>query len=257
MYEEIRSPKLLKPIPMQIIRSLSPIYYYSKFRKNSAPQKVQQIFLSNIEYLSTFLILLSKNLKKVALSDLSQEVKDLKSSTQSDLLQKLDSITIRLSNAFEKSQDDVHNAIKDLRQKTIELYKQEVTRIQILMVDNNNEPERVQKVVSTLMNFCYYDVEKTRYPSSEYSEKILPSDFTFFASTHPSHIHDLVKSLHTYKKPGLAIAYIEKDGKVDKQAIRHGAQLQRADFPVLYKVFTPIRLFTSIDKIYMKYNLQF
>jgi len=110
-------------------------------------------------------------------------------------------------------------------------------------------------LIYILKNFCYYEADKASIHAYNYPEKLVKSDFIFYASTHPASIHSDIKSLKTYQKPGLAIAYIEKEGVADRQAIRHGAQLQKSGFPVLYKVFTPIRLFTSVDKLYMKYHL--
>ncbi len=256
MYEEIRRPKLLKPIPLIIIRSLSSLYYFAKYSQNSAPDKIQRIFSSNIEFLFNLLDILGGKSKQKQLSELAQRTHRLVDEKDPNLLENLEKITIDLSQYCDNYQSIIQQSMKVLREQIVNMYKQKVTKIQVVVVDNNNDLARTEKIANMLQNFCYYQVEKTTYPSSDYSGKMVNNDFTFITSTHPPQIHELVKSLKTYKKPGLAIAHIEKEGKADEQAIRHGAQLQRGGFPVLFKVFTPIRLFTSIDKIYMKYNLE-
>jgi hypothetical protein len=256
MYEEIRRPKLLKPIPLIIIRSLSSLYYFAKYIQNSAPEKSQRIFSSNIEFLFTLLDILGKEFKQKQFFDLARRINQLINEKNTNLLQNLEKITIDLAGFCDNYQNAIHQAMKVLREQIVNMYKQKVTKIQVVVVDNDNDPAGTEKIANILHNFCHYQVEKTKYPSSDYSGKMVNSDFTFITSTHPPQIHELVKSLKTYKKPGLAIAHIEKEGKANEQAIRHGAQLQRGGFPVLFKIFTPIRLFTSIDKIYMKYNLK-
>jgi hypothetical protein len=85
---------------------------------------------------------------------------------------------------------------------------------------------------------------------------MLDSDVVLFCSTASPNIHHQVKSLQNFKKPGLAIVQMEKDVAEDKEAIRHGSQLMKTGFPVLIKMFTPLRLFTTIDKIYLLHQLQ-
>jgi hypothetical protein len=256
MYEEIRKPTLLKHIPMLLIRSLSTIYYFGKYSQKITPQRQIEIFESNIGFLSSIVFKIGEHLNQEIFQDISKKICELKNIPKKEIQKSLEKITIELSKACDKSYSDLKKVIKNLRMEFIELYSDSVEKINVLVIDNNHEPERVEKIASILINFCYYPTEKAPYPSQDYSQKLVNSDFAFLASTHPPQIHNLVKSLKTYKKPGLAIAYIEKNGDADAQAIRHGAQLQRGGFYVLYKVFTPIRLFTSIDKIFMQYHLQ-
>ena len=50
------------------------------------------------------------------------------------------------------------------------------------------------------------------------------------------------------------MAVLKKDKKFDQQTLRNGAWLERKGHEVLYKIFTPLRLFTTVDKIYMKFQ---
>jgi hypothetical protein len=186
---------------------------------------------------------------------ISKKFAELKITPVEDQQDKLEKTTVALSERCKDIQADLQKSYKSLRLQLIDLYKDKTKKIKVLVVNNDNDSERLDKIVSLLQNFCYYSTDKINYPSPRYAEKMVATEFAFFLSTHPSGIHELVKSLNTYHIPGLAIAYIERNGKTDEQAIRHGAQLQRAGFYVLYKIFTPIRLFTSIDKIFMKYYL--
>ncbi len=256
MYEEIRRPKLLKPIPMLFIRSLSTIYYFGKYVGDNVPEKPRDLFITNLDYLSTGLKNLGNYLSDCQFNNIGEKIEQLNSISGSEIQKKLEEATVELSQLCEQQQNAIDCAIKELRMKFMENYRNTVTKIGVLVIDNNNEPEAVNKISSILNNFCYFDTERTPFPSKDYPALLANADFAFFTSTHPSQIHDMVNSLRRgYRKPGLAIAYLEKQKAPDDQAIRHGAQLQRSGFYVLYKVFTPIRLFTSIDKIYMKYHL--
>jgi len=256
MYEDIRRPTLLKPIPLLFIRSLSTIYYFSKFVQNGSPDKPKQLFTSNVDFLSESIGKLGNRLSQKTFLQTAEDLTALNSSPHNAIQDRLEKITIQLSEQCEKALPQTEQAYKELKMALIDLYKDSVQKVGVLVIDNNNEPQRVEKIVNTLKNFCFFDTDNVCYPSAEYSGKLTDTDFAFFTSTRPPQIHDLVKSLKTYRKPGLAITYIDKEDRLDEQAIRHGSQLQRSGFYVLYKVFTPIRLFTSIDKVYMKYHLQ-
>jgi hypothetical protein len=130
-----------------------------------------------------------------------------------------------------------------------------VIPLQIVLIEYTGGKENVSALRNTLQNFCYYKVVTEKPDSYNYGSTLLQSDFGMFTSTFPSRIHDDVKSLKSYRRPGLAVAYLNEEEERNTQSIRHGSQLHKTGFPVLFKIFTPIRLFTSIDKEYMKFNL--
>lgn len=255
MYDEIRKPRLLKDIPLLLIRGLSPVYYYCRYANHQNPEKAEQIFLTHLNYVASQLRFLGEELKNKDLCEQTTRLRMLENMPPKNRLSELEDITQKLSKTVSGIRTEVEKVFKEQKTNFINIYNQDVKKLQVLVVDNNREPERVTKLESTLKNFCYYEADKASIHSYNYPEKLVKSDFIFYASTHPASIHSDIKSLKTYQKPGLAIAYIEKEGVADRQAIRHGAQLQKSGIPVLYKVFTPIRLFTSVDKLYMKYHL--
>ena len=80
-------------------------------------------------------------------------------------------------------------------------------------------------------------------------------DFIIFTSAYSITINEDVLKVRQYNKPMMILADIKKEEKVDQQTLRNGAWLQSKEYDVLYKIFTPLRLFTSVDKNYMKYHL--
>ncbi len=255
MYNDIRKPTLLKDVPLLLIRGLSPIYYFCRYSNHQNSPTAEQIFLTHLNYSASLIRVLGEELKNQDLCNLTTRMRMLENIPQNNRLPELRDLTQHLTQVISEIRSEVEKIFKQQKSNFITMYNENVKKLSLLVVDNNNEPERVAKLESTLKNFCFYEVDKSSIQAYNYPDKLVKSDFVFYASTHPANIHTDVKTLKTYNKPGLAIAYIEKDGVVDRQAIRHGAQLQKSGFPVLYKVFTPIRLFTSVDKIYMKFQL--
>jgi hypothetical protein len=256
MYEDIRKPTLLKDIPLLIIRGLSPVYYYCRYANDHAADPIKNIYLNHLAYIASTIQLLGEALQDKTLCELSGTVRMLENFTGEERLKKLEQITTQLSEISGSLKNDIEKFVRDKKPELINAYREGVDSLRILLVDNNNEPDRVKKLDGILKNFCLFEVDSTHIRAHNYPEKLISSDFIFYSSTHPPTIHQTIKALKTYQKPGLALAYIDRDGVVDRQAIRHGAQLQKAGFPVLFKVFTPIRLFTSVDKLYMKFHLQ-
>jgi hypothetical protein len=256
MYDEIRKPTLLRDIPLLLIRGLSPIYYYCKYANDHAPEAVKNHYINHLSYVASTIQLVGGILKDKNLCELSNSFRQLENLSSGDRLKKLEQLTTKLSAISAKLKSDFEKVVKEKKSELVEVYNQSIDKLKLLLVDNNNEPDRVKKLQGILGNFCLYEVDSVNIRAHHYPEKLINNDFIFFSSTHPSTIHQTVKSLKTYQKPGLAVAYIDRDGVVDRQAIRHGSQLQKAGFPVLFKVFTPIRLFTSVDKLYMKFHLQ-
>jgi hypothetical protein len=256
MYEEIRKPRLLKDVPSIIIRSLPSLYYCGKYGASAIPKKVNELFIGNSRYLSNAIYQLGNSMNDGSFLSLSSSAKTLLELKGDKMLSHLEKLTIELARLCTKYRSEVRKAMTKLRPVLNDLYQKSVLKLNTLVIDNNDEPERVSKLSKTLSNFCYYNVDNTTSSAIDYSSKHIKSDFIIFASTKPAQIHDDVLSLKTYHKPGLAVVHIEKDVEMDKQAVRHGAQLIKVGFPVLFKVFTPIRLFTTIDKTYITYHLK-
>ena len=256
MFDDIRRPNLLKNIPLVFIRALPSMYYYSKFSNSNIPVNEKKLFTTNVDYLASAIKLLNQDLKDGEFVKLSDSITKLNSSHESEMLGHLEIITIKFSEMCTKKKTEISAATKNIKPALVELYRNSVPKLGILVVDNNNESKRVETLLNTLQNYCYYDVESSIPGSPEFSKKVINSDFVIFASTHPPQINEDVKSLDTFHKPCMSLVHVNMDMEIDQQAVRHGAQLIRIGHSVLFKIFTPIRLFTSIEKMYMKYHLQ-
>ncbi len=256
MYEDIRKPRLLRNIPLLLIRPLPILYYYSRYFKKKAPDTLQEIHQTHLHYLTAAVELLNHHTHLAELPEVVAELSrlgDVPDEKRSLLLQQ---IVLKLSRICGKYREDIGQAARALRSRWVEMYRETTRKIRVLAVDNNNEPERTEKLRHTLQNFCLYPCDQCPLISKELPQKMLKTDFVLLTSTFPTRIHSQVEWLRDYRKPGLALATIGIESQPDKQSIRHGAQLQRIGFPVIYKTFTPIRLFTSIDKTYVQYHLR-
>jgi hypothetical protein len=255
MYEEIRKPRLLSDIPSIIIRPLPCIYYYSSYAGAHIPDHTKTLFINNVTYLSEAVKRLGKKLNQDKYVQISNTLNGLVTQPITNLRSQLEKATLDLATLCTKNRSELRKGTAEFKIELNALYKEMVPALKILVVDNNGASERLSKLIKTLTGFCLYDVDNTTWSSHDYAKKQIDSDFIVFTSTASPEIHDLVKSLVTYHKPGLAMVHIDSDGKTDQQSIRHGSQLLKIGFPVLFKVFTPIRLFTTIDKTYMKFHL--
>jgi hypothetical protein len=255
MYENIRIPHLLKNIPILLIRALPTIYYFAKYANSRIPQQVLKIFHTHVVYLGDSLKLLAESMNKQELKELSQQINSLKNNNNGHLLKQVEETTILLSNFCQKHQKTVEKVFREIRTDIQTNYMENVERLKTLLVINDKSLPGEKKLDALLEKFCFYRVNSTTPGSLNYTKLLVETDFVLFNSTRPTEIHQQVDGLRSYKKPGLALARIEKEQLPDRQAIRHGAQLMKNGFPVLFKVFTPIRLFTSIDKVFMRHHL--
>ena len=256
MYEGIPRPRFLKDIPLPIIRGITPVYYFSKYAQNKTMPEVEQVYKTHIDYLSSSIKLLGDKINVAELSDISKIIPSFISSSRSELTSHIEKVISKLSELCNKNQENIRKEYVNIKSSIIQLYQDKVKKIKVLIVDVKEEPDKTNKLESILKNFCYYETDIFTPSSQDYSSSLIKNDFILFSSIYPSHIHDLVKALSTYKKPGMALAYIETNALADEQTIRNGAQLQKIGFPVLFKVFTPIRFFTTIDKFYFKHHMQ-
>jgi hypothetical protein len=256
MYEEIRKPKLLKDVPTSLIRALPTLYYTNKYAGEKSSERVQDLYMSNVEFLSQGLQITGNLLKNKEFNALCTKTMELKASPSAELFDKTQDLSTELADLCTKNRDELRKHNKGIKSQLAELYPSLVNTINVLLIDNSCGEEDISKVSGTLKNLCYYHVDQTEPVSSDFSSKLLDTDFALFYCIASPEIHKQVNSLTTYHIPGLAMMHIDKDVALSQEAIRHGAQLMRIGFCVLYKMFTPIRLFTTIDKTYIQYNLQ-
>ena len=77
MYEEIRKPRLLKDVPILLIRSLPTLYYYTKYFQTYLSEQITKYFNTHVKYLSTALTIISERLSNKQLSEVIVSLKEL------------------------------------------------------------------------------------------------------------------------------------------------------------------------------------
>jgi len=256
MYEEIRKPKLLKDVPTTLIRALPTLYYSNKFANPNLNERIQELYDSNVTFINQALKIIGNQLKKKEFTTLGEQALGLKGTPSAKLFKETQDFSEKLAILCTTNREDLRKNNQEIKTELTTLYPSLVDTINVLLIDNSCGKEDITKVFGTLKNLCYYHVNQTQPESEDLSAKLLTSDFALFYCISSPDIHKQVHSLTNYHVPGLAMMHIDKDVAINQEAIRHGAQLMKIGFCVLYKMFTPIRLFTTIDKTYLHYNLQ-
>jgi len=255
----VRKPNIVRGIPMLLVRALPTIFYYGRYAGQKITDPAKSHFESHIQYLIRAINKMASVLDDQELELVTNQVKSLSKIQPAKIEDSVYQISGNLSAIFSARKDivrkeyDGENGVKD---SLIELFRSTVRRPKIAVVDTSNEFEWVDKLANTLTDSCYYDTIKTRPMADNFSGDILASDFVLFASATPQRIHEDVENLKTFKKPSLILGQLKKDEKLDQQTIRNGSWLRNRGYDVLFKLFTPLRLFTSIDKINIRFLLQ-
>jgi hypothetical protein len=255
----VRKPNIVRGIPMLLVRAFPTLFYYGRYAGQKISDQAKLYFESNIQYLIESINKMASMLEDKELELVSNQVESLSKIQPAKIEDNVYQISRNLSAIFSakkdvvKEQYDGENGIKD---KLIELFRLTAKSPKIAVVDTSNEFEWVDKLSSTLTDSCYYDTIKTRPFAETYLDDILQSNFVLFASATPQRIHEDVENLKTYKKPSLILGQLRKDEKLDQQTIRNGSWLRNRGYDVLFKLFSPLRLFTSIDKINIRFLLQ-
>jgi hypothetical protein len=256
MYEEIRKPKLLKDVPTSLIRALPTIYYTNKFSGIEIKERVQDLYNSNVIFLRQALQQIGNHLNNQAFTTLAEEVLNLKGTPSLELFEHTQKISVKLGELCSLNREKLRKNNQQIKTELAALYPSLVNTIHVLLIDNSCGRQDINKIDGTLENLCYYHTDQSEPVATDFSSKLLASDFALFYCISSADIHKQVNSLTTYHVPGMAMMHIDKDVAINQEAIRHGAQLMKIGFCVLYRMFTPIRLFTTIDKTYLQYHLQ-
>jgi len=255
MEDKISSPNIVKGIPAPLIRPLPPLYYYGRFSDNKHIEHAQKFFSGNVSYLIEGINILTKITADKQFDEVSQLTSTLLTAANNKISDIVYAITSDLSALCTKYSNVLKNNPDISKENLATLYQSKVTPLQVLLIDNNNESERMEKLLDIFQNTCYYRVTQIKPHSDRFVEKINSNDFIIFASAYPIHINEQVQNIQQYRKPCMVMAELKKDKKIDQQTLRNGAWLQSRGFEVLYKIFTPLRLFTTIDKLYLKFIL--
>jgi hypothetical protein len=255
MYEEFKKPGILKHIPIPLIRALPCIYYYNKYRSSRSEKMIIKFLDSNINYLDETLVYMSNRLDIHQFKDISRTIYRLKkdNSTQYSLHYK--TAIEKLACVCECHIDKIKKFTKSEKNKLNDIYNNNILKLNIMLINTHKNVESHKKLSSILKNNCNYDVESTNADNTKYPDQIIKSDLVIMDSTFSPEVHQQMNSLNSFKKPGIALVPIEGNTEEDRISLRHGNQIKKKGYHVIYKSFTPIRLFTSIDREYLKYNL--
>jgi hypothetical protein len=252
MYENIRKPGLLKNIPLIIIRGLPSLYYYGKFGCNYDHEKCEKIFHQNLNYLKAALKVMKDQIEVNKLGQIIDTLDQLNIDNQDEILPAVEHITTDLSDCCSANIQKCRDFYKENKQKLIDLYREQVTPLRVLITDIQAD----HKILRQLCDFCYYDVQHTSLTSEDYPTMLSKNDFVILTNLDTSSIHYQIEQIDNFQKPAMIVTAIDISDAKNKTAVRHAMQLIRRGFPVIFKILTPIRLFTSIEKTYLKYHAQ-
>ena len=255
----VRKPNIVRGIPLLLVRTMPTIFYYGRYAGQKIPHQARAVFQSNIEYLIQAIQKMSAVLNNKELAATIDQVKNLAKIQPDQIEDELYSISGHLSTVFTAEKDALkihYESDTGVKGSLIQLFRSMVKRPTISVVDTSNELEWVDKISDTLNSSCYYDIIKTNPFAEHFTENILAGDFILFTSATPQRIHEDIECLKTYKKPGLVLGQLKKDEKLDQQTIRNGAWLRSRGHDVLFKLFSSLRMFSTIDKIYIRFLLQ-
>lgn len=255
----VQKPNIVRGIPTLLVRAMPTIFYYGRYTDQKISGRAKSCFDSHAIYLAQGIKKMAAAMNDKELATVAEKAENLSQIKPAQIEAELYQISRNLSTIFSAKKDLVKekyegaNGAKDALAK---LFRTTVKRPRIAVVDTSNELEWVDKLSTTLTDSCHYDTLKTRPLAENYTDQILQSDFVLFTSATPQRIHEDVEVLKHYKKPGLILGQLKKDDKLDQQTMRNGAWLKSRGYDVLFKLFSPLRLFTSIDKIHIRFLLQ-
>ena len=250
MYENIRKPGLLKNIPLLIIRALPSLYYYGKFGNKCNNSGCEQLYLQNLNYLKYALKLMNNQMSVNSLDQTIKILDHLDTNQNQEILSVIEHLTTNLSDYCNVNIQECRNFYKENKQKLIDLYRDTVSPLHVLVTDTQTD----QRLPHLLCDVCYYDVQHARINSDDFSTMLGTNDFIILTNLNSSDIHSQIEQINSFQKPAMVVTEIDDSTLQNKIAIRHAMQLIRRGLPVIFKIFTPIRLFTSVEKTFFKYH---
>jgi len=255
----VREPNVVRGIPTLMVRAMPTIFYYGRYAGQHISVHAKSYFQSYIQYLILSINKMASILDDQELAVVTTQIESLSKIVPVKIEENVYQISRNLSAIFSGKKDMVrehYDGENGVKKSLIDLFRSTAKRPKIAIVDTSNEFEWIANLSNKLTDSCYYDTVKTTAISENFSSDISASDFVLFASATPQRIHEDVECLKTYKKPGLILGQLKKDEKLDQQTIRNGSWLRSRGYDVLFKLFSPLRLFTSIDKINIRFLLQ-
>jgi hypothetical protein len=198
---------------------------------------------------------MSNRLDILQFKDISRQIYRLKKMEPEQYIRIFISAVEKLSCVCECNLDKIKKFIQTEKNKLNEIYLNNAHKLSILIISIEQDEKMQQKISSVLKNNCNYNVHLLKYDESKFSTHILKSDVVIINSAYNPVIQNLTENIKSYKKPSIALVKMEGNEEKNRIALRHGNQLKKKGVPVIYKTFTPIRMFTCIDREFIKYNL--
>ena len=253
MYENIRKPGWLRPIPGMLIRSLPAVYYYARFSKNDSSGFHRRYYEMHVHYLIDALNTLGQTLKTNEFADVGGELQKLPGTMPAERLAVTETTVRRLAGVCSK----LNKALQDRRSEWVpllkDLYLNTVDPLQLTVVDYRNTPARVKKLHQLLTGSCYYHTHCIPCISVKYQNEILNAACIVLTDIQPAGLNRDYQHIEAYHRPALVIIPKEDRHTTEQPAIRRASRLTRLGIDILFYYLTPIRLYTTIEKTVMRY----
>ena len=256
MYGDIKKPFLLKDIPSVLLRSLPAIYYFSKYFNHSTPHKTRTLFKTNAMFLSNALNYLGEKWNADELKYFSDSISKMSLKPYKSLINGLENEIVNFARFCSVNRKLIKERFDEVEHRIHKLYKESVTRLQIFLFNPNGDHTIFDQVEHNLYDFCDYNVISSNPAKNHFSNNMLNSDFVVFLSIYDTRILEDIKYIDIYSRPGLALGAGNFDELKIQQAEKNVVELLKKGIKVIYKMYSPIRLYTTIDKIYLKYHLK-
>ena len=255
MYGDIKKPFLLKDIPSILLRSLPAIYYFSKYFDHSTPHKTKPLFKTNVMFLSNALNYLGEKWNSDELKQFGESICNLSLKPYKSLFSGLENEIINFAKFCSENRKLFKDRFVEVEKRIHKLYRESVNRLQIFLFNPNGDHTIFDQVERNLYEFCDYSVISSNPTKNHFSDFMLNSDFVVFLSIYDPRILEDIKVLNTYSRPGLALGTGNFELDQNQQVMKNGDELLKNGINVIYKMYSPIRLYTTIDKLYLRYYL--
>ncbi len=251
MFEEIHKARLLENMPSMIIRGLPSVYYFCKYADDNPPENIIKLYQSNSSYLQYALNILKQETSISSFDVIINTLENIAKPESEGRLQILDDVIMDLASLCAENKEQIQTVMRKIKPSLINYYREQVDSLKILFLNAIADVTGKDKIANTLQKSCFYEVQEIVSSEADLVEKMANTDFIIL-DIQDENIHQQYDLMNSLKRPGLVLAALPDD---DKQWLRRGAQLQKSGLAVLYKVFTPVRLFTNIDREYIKFHL--
>jgi hypothetical protein len=256
MYGDIKKPFLLKDIPSVLLRSLPAIYYFSKYFNHATPYKTKTLFKTNAMFLSNALNYLGEKWNADELKHFGDIICKMSLKPYKMLFDGLENEIIKFADFCSNNKQLIKEDFGEVENRLHKLYQESVTKLQIFLFNPNGDHSTFDIVERNLYSFCDYNVLSSNPSKNHFCNYMLNSDFVVFVSIYDKRILADVKYIDTYSRPCLALGPGNFDQQKLREAIKNSDILLNKGIKVIYKMYTPIRLYTTIDKLYLKYHLK-